>query len=379
MGLLNETARLLDDLPLDVPAVVVDVARARANLAAMAGRADASGVRLRPHFKTHANVGVGRWFREAGVTRATVSSLAMARQFSRDGWHDLTLARLIDPRELLHLADLARRLAACGGGLGLVVDAPETAAAVHREAGPSAPLWLKVDTGYGRSGVVWNDVQRLRAVAAAADFTGLLTHAGHSYQTPCAQLPTLFAETAARLAAAREAIGADLQLSVGDTPTCTAVDRFAGVDEVRPGNFVFFDLMQMEAGVCRESELAAALACPVLAVDAPRRRLVLHGGAVHLSKEALATGAGPVYGRLGTATAAGFGRIIGDAVVTSLTQEHGIVSVDPSSWEALSAGLQPGDRVLVFPVHSCLTCHQHEAMVTLQGTVLPRYAADAAT
>ena len=374
MGLLADTARLLDDLPLDLPAVVVDEARARANIAAMNARANASGVRLRPHFKTHANVGVGRWFREAGIRQATVSSLAMARQFAGDGWHDLTLARLIDPRELPQLAALAHQLADVGGGLGLVVDTPETAAAVRCEAGPSAPLWLKVDTGYGRSGVVWNDVGRLRAVAGAADFTGLLTHAGHSYHTPGAQLPALFAETAERLAAAREAIGADLQLSVGDTPTCTVVDRFAGVDEVRPGNFIFYDLMQMEAGVCSENELAAALACPVLAVDAARKRLVLHGGAVHLSKEALATGAGPIYGRLGTATTAGFGRLCPEAVVTSLTQEHGIVTVDPPSWDALTAGLQPGDRVLVFPVHICLTCHQQDAMVTLQGTLLPRYA-----
>ena len=377
MGLLADTACHLVDLPAGAPSVVVDEARARANIGAMVAKAAASGVRLRPHFKTHANVGVGRWFREAGVAQATVSSLAMAAQFAGDGWHDLTLARLVDPRELPDLATLARRLVDRGGGLGLVVDTPETAVAVRREVGTSAPLWLKVDIGYGRSGVVWDDVQRLRAVAGAADFTGLLTHAGHSYHTPRAQLPTLFAETAERLAAARVAIGGALLLSVGDTPTCTAVEVFTGVDEVRPGNFVFFDLMQLEAGVCEEAALAAALACPVLAVDAARRRLVLHGGAVHLSKEALDTAAGPVYGRLGTATAESFGRLLDTAVVTSLTQEHGIVTVDPPSWDHLTAGLQPGDRVLVFPVHSCLTCHQHDAMVTLPGAVLPRYVWDA--
>lgn len=378
MGPLADTARCLDDLPPGAPSVVVDEARARANIGAMVAKGAASGVRLRPHFKTHANVGVGRWFREAGVSRATVSSLAMAAQFAGDGWHDLTLARLADPRELPAAAALALALADQGGGLGLVVDTPTTAMAVRQVVGPSAPLWLKVDTGYGRSGVGWDDVRRLRAVAAAADFIGLLTHAGHSYRAPRTQLPALFAETAARMAAARQALGAGLLLSVGDTPTCTAVETFAGVDEVRPGNFIFFDLMQLEAGVCRESALAVALACPVLAMDDRRRRLVLHGGAVHLSKEALDTAAGPVHGRLGTATAGGFGRLLPEAVVTSLTQEHGIVTVEPSSWDGLTAGLQPGDRVLVFPVHSCLTCHQHEAMVTLQGTMLPRYAADAA-
>jgi D-serine deaminase-like pyridoxal phosphate-dependent protein len=297
----------------------------------------------------------------------------MAERFTRDGWTDLTLAILVDPRELPRLADLAWRLADRGGSLGLVVDTPEAARAVRHVVGDTAPLWLKVDTGYGRSGVRWDDHRRLRAVAESAAFAGLLTHAGHSYTTAAAELPALFAETAQRLAAARDATGRDLALSVGDTPTCTAASSFAGVDEVRPGNFVFYDLMQRAQGVCGEERLAAAVACPVLALDPAAGRIVLHGGAVHLSKEALPTVSGSrIFGCLGTLTAAGFERVVDEAPLVDLSQEHGIVRIDPAAWQRLAAGLRPGDLVPVWPVHACLSCNLHPRMQTLAGTGLPR-------
>lgn len=372
MSLLAAAARLLDRLPVAGPAALVDEARARANIAAMAAKATASGVRLRPHVKTHDNVGVGRWFREAGVRHATVSSLAMAERFARDGWHDLTLAVLVNPRELPRLAELAWRLADRGGALGLVVDTPEAARAVRHLVGDTAPLWLKVDTGYGRSGVRWDDAPRLQAVAGAAAFAGLLAHAGHSYGLPRDRLAPLFAETAGRLAAARDATGRALRLSVGDTPTCTAASGFAGVDEVRPGNFVFFDLMQRAHGVCTDAQVAAAVACPVLAVDPGRQRLVLHGGAVHLSKESLATAAGPIFGYLAAPADGGLGRILDEAPLVQLTQEHGIVQLAAGRWEDVAGGLRPGDLVAVVPVHSCLACAAHAGLLTLDGTFLPR-------
>jgi D-serine deaminase-like pyridoxal phosphate-dependent protein len=377
MGTLADTARTLETTVAKAPALVVDEARARANLAVMAARAAASGVVLRPHFKTHASVGVGRWFRQAGVRQATVSSMAMAEQFAADGWDDLTLAVLADPAELPGLAALSQSLLARGGNLGVVVADPDVAALVRAALGPDAKLWLKVDTGYGRSGIIWSDAGRLRAVAATATPAGLLAHAGHAYRTPREALPELFAETAERLAAARDAIGAPLLLSVGDTPTCTSVDRFDGVDEVRPGNFLFFDFMQLAAGVCGPGQLALAVACPVLEVDRARGRLVLRGGAVHLGKEAVATPQGTAWGCLATAHPGAFADVLDDVVVQSLSQEHAVVTVPPGRWDELVGGLRPGDRALVVPAHSCLTCQQFAGMVTIGGVTVLRYASEA--
>ncbi|MCP4571506.1 MAG: alanine racemase [bacterium] len=349
--MLRATCDRLDRLGLDRPTLLVDETRARANIARMAAKAAAAGVRFRPHFKTHRNAAIGRWFAEAGVTAITVSSLDMAAHFADHDWDDLTLAFLVNPRQLPRLGDLAWRLADRGGSLGLTVDTPEAARAVRHVIGDTAPLWIKVDTGYGRSGVPWDDGPRLKAVAESAVCTGLLTHAGHSYHTAREDLPELFSETARRLATAREATGRDLLLSVGDTPTCSAVDSFTGVDEVRPGNFVYFDLMQRALGVCRDDDLAACVACPVVALDAARGRVVLHGGAVHLSKEQLP---GPVYGLVGRLDGEG-PRVLDAAPVVDISQEHGIVRTAPARFAEVFGRIRTGDLLPVWPVHSCLT------------------------
>ena len=45
--------------------------------------------------------------------------------------------------------------------------------------------------------------------------------------------------------------------SVGSTPTASVVERFAGCDEVRPGNYVFYDAFQATIGSC-----APGYVCP---------------------------------------------------------------------------------------------------------------------
>jgi D-serine deaminase-like pyridoxal phosphate-dependent protein len=365
--MLRETCDLLARCGIDAPTLVVDEARVRTNIARMAAKAAASGVRFRPHFKTHRNRTVGRWFAEAGVTAITVSSLDMAEQFAAAGWDDITLAFLVNPRQLPRLGELAWRLADRGGALGLVVDTPEAARAVRHVVGDTAPLWIKVDTGYGRSGVAWDDAPRLRAVAGSAACVGLLAHAGHSYRTARDELPALWSETARRLAAAREVTGRELLLSVGDTPTSSVVDRFDGVDEVRPGNFVYHDLMQRALGACGDDDLAACVACPVVAVEPARGRVVLHGGAIHLSKESLP---GPVYGLVGRFAGDG-PRVLDAAPLTDLSQEHGIVATAPGRFAPVLGDVRPGDLLPVWPVHACLVGEAARPARTLDGTPLP--------
>ncbi|MEZ4389292.1 MAG: hypothetical protein R3D98_17230 [Candidatus Krumholzibacteriia bacterium] len=130
---------------------------------------------------------------------------------------------------------------------------------------------------------------------------------------------------------------------------------------------MFHDLMQLAAGICRADDLACAVAAPVIGVYPDRRELVVHAGAVHLSKEALAGPAGPVYGRLLTLADRGFGALVEDAALVRLSQEHGVIRCD------LAPDLRPGDLVLIVPVHACLACEQFGAYLTTTGRKLGRY------
>ncbi len=356
---LRETSRRLTALGIVRPTLLVDRRRAQANLAHFAERARHAGVRLRPHVKTHQSPPIAAWQRAAGAPAITVSSLEMASYFADHGWDDITLALLANPRDGEAIATLARRVT-----LGVIVDRPEVALAL---AGPLR-VWIEVDVGHGRTGIPWEAVTALRATHAAIAaapglaFAGLLTHAGQSY---AGHASAVFAAARERMQRARQTIGGAGEISVGDTPGCFGEPDWRGVDEVRPGNYVFCDLMQVHAGVCPASRLACAVACPVLATYADR--VVIHGGAVHLAKERLEDARGAWYGELMTLDDAGFGALQRDRRVTGLAQEHGVIA-----GRGLDDQLAPGDVVLVAPVHSCLTCEQFAVYRTLDGEMLPR-------
>jgi D-serine deaminase-like pyridoxal phosphate-dependent protein len=362
---MRATSQRLADLGITRATLLVDRARCEAKIARFVQRARMSGVALRPHFKTHQCAAIGEWFRTAGVTRATVSSLGQAAYFADHGWDDLTLAVPANPAEADALADLARRIR-----LGVIVDHPATVAALP---GP-LQVWLEVDVGDARTGVPWDDHAPLADLAARVEaaptleLVGLLAHAGHAYRT--AHRAATFHATRERLQAARSHLQRPgLQLSAGDTPGFAAVPDWSGLDEARPGNFVFFDLMQLDAGACTVADLACAVACPVIGVYPGRGEAVVHAGAVHLSKERLDDG----YGRLLGLTDGGFGDLLPGWTVAGLSQEHGVLAATGEAARAQLADLRPGDRVLIAPVHACLTGEQFGSYRTLDGAELPRY------
>jgi len=367
--MFKATSEYLKSLGLTGPAVVIDETRARANIRAMAEKARASGVAFRPHFKTHQSTVVAQWFADEGVDRITVSSVRMAEQFAETRWKDITIALLLNPLEVPRIRQLSDYLNGRGGRLGLTVD---SVAAARATAGLDVDVWIKVDTGYHRTGVGWEATEQLDEILAALEKpAGLLTHAGHSYAARGRdELLEIHAETVARL----NAIGRpDLKLSLGDTPCCGAAGDFAGVDEIRPGNFVFHDLMQLQIGSCAETQLAAAAVCPVVGIYPERNQVVVHGGAVHLSKEFLEWDGRRIYGQLGALELppggqnSGLGPVFGLAPVISLSQEHGIIQ---APGEVVSQ-LAIGDLVVVWPVHSCLMCDLQRGFTVIPGTSCP--------
>jgi len=366
----------LDALDISEPTLLLDVDRARANIADMAESARRGGIRLRPHFKTIQSAAIGLWFREVGVTAATVSSLAMARYFADHGWDDLTLAMLVNPRAARRLSRLAERVR-----LGVLVDRVEVIDQLAATlAGTPATVWIKIDTGYGRTGASWQNTGRIIDIVRRIErsetlsFGGLLTHAGHAYHVQGAEaVQEIHDQTVGRLQTVRASLVADGlpggELSVGDTPTCCVVADLSAVDEIRPGNFVFHDLMQLAIGSCRTDQLAVAVACPVVGVYPRRGQVVVHGGAVHLGKETLAGPDGePVFGYLCGWRDGSFGPPRFEYPVVSLSQEHGVIAVD----ETFLSGTRIGDVVTVLPVHSCLTCNLYAQYITLEGECLAR-------
>ncbi|UCC78000.1 MAG: alanine racemase, partial [Anaerolineales bacterium] len=227
--------------------------------------------------------------------------------------------------------------------------------------------------------VTWDrpdEIAELAQAVVATDrlaFRGLLTHAGHSYHAASKlELEAIHRDSVARLAHVRAALRAEgfsqVELSSGDTPTCSIVDDFSGLDEIRPGNFVFYDLKQAGIGSCSEREIAVAVACPVVAKHPRRNEIVLYGGAVHLSKESFARAdRTPTFGHVAFWDGDGWGPSLPDTYVSSLSQEHGIVR---TTVDVLNR-VHVGDVLIVVPVHSCLLSYLLNDYHTLYGEIIP--------
>src|SRR6185436_18072859 len=92
----------------------------------------------------------------------------------------------------------------------------------------------------------------------------------------------IMTEFAARLS---EEIGEVPIVSVGSTPTMTAVDHLKGVNEARPGNYIFFDAFQARLGSCSFADCALTVLASVVHRDRTRSKVVVDAGAIALSKD----------------------------------------------------------------------------------------------
>ncbi|MGB2980788.1 MAG: alanine racemase, partial [Candidatus Zixiibacteriota bacterium] len=298
------------------PTLLLDKDRVLRNIEKMAGKAKASGVRFRPHFKTHQSAEIGNWFRDFGVQAITVSSLDMALYFAKNGWSDITVAFLVNMPEIDKINKLAGEIK-----LSLLVDSDEVLSALNSRLEHPTGMWIKVDTGYHRTGVLWDDFDGILSLTRKVkdspklDFRGLLTHAGHSYYAKSVdEIRKIHEETVERLSAIKDHLRGrgieTCEISVGDTPTCSVAENFHGVDEIRPGNFVFYDLMQEKLGACTEDEIAVAVACPVVGKYKVRNQIAIYGGLVHLSSACILDENGrKVFGYLTSLKNGSFGPI----------------------------------------------------------------------
>jgi D-serine deaminase-like pyridoxal phosphate-dependent protein len=360
----------MDLQSLQTPSLVLDVERMRRNARRVGQRVVGFGTKLRPHVKTHKCVEVAR-IQTSGHTGAlTVSTLSEARAFAAHGFTDITYAVPIEPGKFARAIELAKNCER----LALITDDPQTPAQLDeaaRRAGVHLDLFLKVDCGYHRCGVEPDAPEALEIPRRIMDssslrFAGILTHAGHSYH--CRSQEELLAvarherdimlELAARLRA--DAVPVPV-ISTGSTPTIMSVDHLTGIDEARPGNYIFFDAFQATLGSCALEDCALTVLAAVVHRDRTRRKVVIDAGALALSKDRGAVDLDP---------ACGYGLVLDlegqdtGLRVGALSQEHGeVLEVDEENLDRLRVGT----RVRVLANHSCLTAAQHSHYHVLEG------------
>jgi D-serine deaminase-like pyridoxal phosphate-dependent protein len=342
----------LHDLP--TPQVLVDHRRAQRNIDRAQASADAAGVSLRPHAKTHKSPIVANWQIARGAVGICCAKVGEAEVFAEAGVRDIRLPYPVTPANAERVAALMDR-----ASISIIVDHLGVATAwadAMKRIGRTLDVLIKVDVGFHRCGI---DPERdalgfVSAIAALKGLRlrGLLSHAGHGYHASSEQeLETIACREASLLTALRNQAahaGINLgELSVGATPTFRYSLRQTGLSEVRPGNYVYFDRTQVSLGAAALDDCALTVLATV--VTKHDGRIILDCGSKTLTNDQ-ARGITPAVGfgailRVDSEN----GRQIDEGLtIERLSEEHATVKVTGST------KLEPGDRVQVVPNHSCV-------------------------
>lgn len=339
---------------------IVCFARAEQNIAQILTDTRFAKISFRPHFKTHRSIAVGELFRKAGVGKITVASLAMAEYFAANGWNDILIAIPANPALATEYDELAGKI-----DLSLLVDSPDSLSLLLHTLKNPIHFCIKADAGYGRAGIKTEKFASFFALIQTIanskkhSFGGIVSHFGNTYHASSEQeIVDINNNSLAKLKTLKSFLEAETGnacfLSIGDTPSLPhyTTEMLAGVDELRAGNFVYYDMMQVALGTCRIQNIAMAFRTGILSVYPDRSEALVHAGAVHLSKEKCnmpdgKEGFGAVVRLLPDGS---FGEVVENCFVDRISQEHGILRCNQKFFNEF----HPGDTIGVFPVHSCL-------------------------
>lgn len=345
---------------LDTPAAVIDLAVLEQNIREMASFAAQAGVTLRPHVKAHKMLAIAKRQLEAGAGGLAVAKLGEAEVMLQSGARDILVANQVVTREkiarLLRLNEEARVTCA--------VDSLENARALSEAAqslGRRLPVLIEVDTGLRRCGTLPGEptVKLAQAMARlpGLEINGIMTHAGHVYAAreagEVARIGSAEGELMVQTAEMLRKAGLPCRVvSVGSTPTARHAGLVPGVTEIRPGNYVFYDAVQVALGVAQEGQCALSIMATVTSRPAPDRAVIDAGSKV-LALDRGAHGAGTVRG---------FGLVKGypDYIIERLSEEHGILSVPPG------ADLHIGQRLEIIPNHACSVINLFDAVAVVR-------------
>jgi D-serine deaminase-like pyridoxal phosphate-dependent protein len=338
------------DLP--TPAVLLESSRLTRNLSRMQAIANARGLRLRPHAKTHKSPAIAALQIQRGAIGICCAKLGEAEVFAEAGVTDIRLPYPLNPVNAERVFALAERVT-----LSFIVDDPAVAQAWSDLAvrrGRRLEVLIKVDVGFHRCGIDPASASApgtVRAIAAmeGLTFRGLLSHAGNGYAAQSEReiqaVAVREAEILRDLAAAAQ-IRCD-EISVGATPTARFSADQDGVTELRPGNYAYFDRTQVGLGAARWEDCALTVLTRVVSRPAADR-VILDSGSKTLTND----------GARGFTEMPGFGAVLRDPFVAEpepsllierLSEEHANVRVLEGQTR-----LAIGDLVRVVPNHSCV-------------------------
>jgi D-serine deaminase-like pyridoxal phosphate-dependent protein len=348
---------------IDTPALVVDLDIFERNLCRVADYARTHSLRLRPHAKTHKSVWIGKRQMDLGAAGLTVAKVSEAEIMVGADPRELLLAfPIIGKAKLSRLMEVARRTR-----VTVALDSVEAARQLSEAstaAGAEIGVLAETDVGLGRVGVAPGEP--LLELAHAIDtlpnlrFEGIAFYPGHIKSLDEAGRRALaeLSELLGRILDDFRRAGIEVKIvSGGSTPALFHSHEIAGLNEIRPGTYVFNDLNTVRSGACGMDDCAASILATVVSTARPGH-MIIDGGSKTFSSDRPVNQGDVSFGHLVEAPGARFHK---------MNEEHGFVDLTEAGRE-----FRIGERVHMIPNHVCVAVNLHEKVYGVRGETVER-------
>ena len=343
---------------LETPAVVVDLDVMERNLSRMAEYCRAHNLRLRPHTKSHKVPELAKRQLDHGAHGITVAKIGEAEVMLAAGITDMLIAYpIVGHGKAEKLADVAMR-----ANITVALDSVDAARAISQEVikkDAQVGVLVELDVGFRRCGIA-NEDELLSVVQRVVDlpgleFKGLMFFPGNFQvlEQERAELRVGVNEFLERSLSKLEAAGIPVPVvSGGSTPTAREGHLFYGVNEIRPGMYIFNDRNMVGVEIARVEDCALSVITTVVSTSVAGRAIV-DGGSKTFSSDRYLAGDNK-----------GFGIIKNDpdAELEQLSEEHGHLNITRSTHS-----YRVGERLAIIPNHVCSTVNMHNQIYGTRG------------
>ncbi len=346
---------------LDTPAILIDLDIMERNLRKLAGYSLQHSLRVRPHTKTHKIPALARKQIELGAAGLTVAKVGEAEVMLSAQPPDILIAYpILGATKLDRLMQIAKRTQVTMALDSLVVAQQLSSAATAH--GADIGVLAEVDVGLGRVGMapgkalleLIQGIGRLPRLHfdGIAFYPGQIKSLDEEGQEGLTQVAQLLEQILNDL---RQAGFTPRIVSGGSTPTLFHSHLLPGMNEIRPGTYIFNDRNTVLSGACTLDECAASIMVTVVST-AKTGQMIVDGGSKTFSSDHQTAGSEVSFGHVVEAP---------QAVFTKMNEEHGFVDLHKAGHQ-----FDVGARVRIIPNHICVAMNLHEYVYGIRGDVV---------